>query len=185
MKILLRACLQICLIIGFLSITPTTAFSSCTGQVDEIPQWLSPSENKELLDSALGEPGEGKLCQGRVYTARKSVVVYRVWDKSKPYTAYGRWWSFERPVGDRATYRKDNDICPKWSALDIVHSCWIKPGTQIVVGPGQSAKCANSTLPQSATNQVFIPNDTQNDIKLVENCSKPMIWPKKVAQYPE
>ena len=135
----------------------------------------------ELLKGAIDLPSKGKLCKGSVFVAEKPVTVYRVWDKSKAYTMTGSWWALEVPRGPRDKYRVDNDICEEWSPLDVMTSCTIKVGAQIVIGPGQSAQCANpqTLLPASAVNQVFIPNDTraQPPQVFVENCTAGSPWP--------
>lgn len=151
--------------------------AACVGQVDAPPEGLVKISDSELLQSAIGESGAGKLCQGQVFSASLPVIVYRVWNSNKTYTRYGRWWSFQPPLPPKSEYRKNNGVCPSWSPLDRLIVCRIKVDTKIVVGPGQSAKCANFTYPKSATNQVFIPNDTQNNILLVENCSAGENWP--------
>jgi len=130
-----------------------------------------------LLKKSLGARTEGKLCTGKVFLAEKPVTVYRVWNSDKNYTIYGSWWSFDSPQGPKIQYRKDNGICPSWSTLDRLSSCTIKVGAKIVVGPGQSAKCAESTYAKSAVNQVFIPNDSRNDVLFVENCTAGVDWP--------
>jgi hypothetical protein len=151
--------------------------AECVGSVITPPAGLVEVTDDALLASALGEPGKGALCKGKVYRVDKSLTVYRVWDASKSYTALGRWWSMTKPVGPRDTYSVDNDICPEWSPLNKMNWCTVKIGTKIVIGPGQSAQCNASLLPASATNQIFIPNDTRNNVVLVENCSTATDWP--------
>ena len=153
--------------------------TGCVGTVMHPPAGLAETSDAALLASAIGEPGKGALCMGKVFVVDKPVRVYRVWDAAKSYTLPGRWWSFSVPVGPRDTYRVANDICPEWSPLDIMSSCMIKSGTKIVIGPGQSAQCDAGLLPASATNQVYIPNDSRNNVVLVENCSSGTDWPAK------
>ncbi|WP_338845398.1 hypothetical protein V8J88_16935 [Massilia sp. W12] len=153
------------------------AAQECVGDVITPPAGMVPATDDALLASAIGAPGKGALCKGKVFVAEKPVTVYRVWDKDKAYTVYGRWWSFDKPVGPREEYAKKNDICPEWSPLNIMSSCTIKVGTKVVVGPGQSATCTSGTLPASAVNQVYIPNDSRNIILFVENCTPGTPWP--------
>ncbi|MDV7340064.1 hypothetical protein RYZ26_10705 [Terasakiella sp. A23] len=155
----------------------STANPDCIGQIGPIPAGLMVAQNKELLDNALGEKGKGKLCQGQVYEAVEAVKVYRVWDSSKSWSAKGSWWSFNAPGDSKREYQVENDICPEWSNLDRAHSCMIIPGKQLVVGTGQSAQCDKEFLKQSATNQVFINNDTRNNVYLVDNCTDSVPWP--------
>ncbi len=150
---------------------------ACVGEIEKPPAGLIQSTDKELRLKALGASGDGKLCTGRVYLAEQSVTVYRVWNSTKSYSAFGGWWSFDRPRGPRQDYRKANEICPSWSSLDRMTSCSIKIGTKIVVGPGQSANCEDFTYPKSAVNQVYIPNNSRNDLIFIENCTAGLPWP--------
>jgi len=149
----------------------------CAGGVMPPPAGLSEVTDPALLETALGAAGQGKLCAGKVFVVEQPVTVYRVWDSAKSYTALGRWWSFELPEGPKSDYRKDNDICPAWSALNQMSSCRLKVGAKIVVGPGQSAQCKCFKYPKSAVNQVFIPNDTRNHHVDVEFCTSGVDWP--------
>jgi hypothetical protein len=147
---------------------------------------LEEVHDEALLMRALGEPGNGKLCTGKVFAAAKPVSVYRVWDGAKTSTQLGSWWSFSKPAGPRETYRSANAICPEGSKLDVFSECHLKVGARVVVGPGQSAECEDSatshkwTVPASAMNQVFIPNETRdpaNPKVFVEGCSAGAPWP--------
>ncbi len=160
---------------GCASVAPPP--DGCVGLVGTPPAGLVESSDDALLASALGAPTKGALCKGKVFIAERDVPVFRVWDAAKSYTLYGRWWSFAQPQGPRDQYQIDNDICPEWSALNKMSSCTIKSGSKIVVGPGQSAQCAASLLPPSPINQVYIPNDSKNNVLFVENCSTGSDWP--------
>ncbi len=150
---------------------------ACIGSIITPPAGLLEIHDNALLQQALGASGEGKLCAGKVFVAKKPVTVYRLWNSDKAYTAYGRWWSLSLPTGPKAKYRKDNDICPSWSRLDRMSVCTLKIGTKIVLGPGQSAKCKNTTYAKSPVNQVFVPNDSRQQRILVEKCSEGVAWP--------
>ena len=152
---------------------------TCVGEVEAPPEGLVEIDDMNLLELALGASGQGKLCAGQVYQTEEPVTVYRVWNSEKSYTVYGSWWSFEEPEGPKQEYRKDNGICPSWSSLDQMSSCTIKVGTRVVVGPGQSAKCQEMTYAKSDVNQVYIPNNSRDNIILVENCTGGTDWPKK------
>ena len=154
-----------------------TSTETCLGTVEIPDTGFVATKDPKLLELALGEIGQGKLCTGVVLKTVSKVTVYRVWNSSKDYSLYGRWWSFKLPKGPREKYRKDNVICPSWSNLDRLSSCTIKVGTNIVIGPGQSATCEHMTLPKSVVNQVFIPNDSLNNQVFVENCSQGVNWP--------
>ncbi len=150
---------------------------ACVGRIDALPAQLTAINDDQLLQTALGASGEGKLCFGQVLAATAPVTVYRVWNSDKSYTRYGSWWSFELPTGPKSSYRRDNGICPSWSALDRLSSCELKPGAKIVVGPGQSARCKTLTYAKSAVNQVYIPNDARAERLFVENCTAGTVWP--------
>jgi len=150
---------------------------SCVGKV-EAAEGLKEVQDRALLEQALGEPGKGKLCTAKVFEVVRPVTVYRVWNQARHETAMGRWWSFHLPKGPVAAYRAANAVCPEWSELTIMIECKLKVGARVVVGPGQSADCARGvSYPQSATNQVFMLNDTRKEQVQVEACSSGAVWP--------
>lgn len=154
-----------------------SAGPACAGTI-EAPAGMTAVDDAALLALAVGAPGQGKLCTGRVYQVTAPITVYRVWTAAKAYTQLGGWWSLTAPVGPAQAYRADNAICAEWSALDTVSSCTIKLGTHIVIGPGQSADCeGDADYAQSATNQVFIPNDTRKGQLFVGDCTPGTPWP--------
>ena len=157
---------------------PTTG---CVGSVLAAPAGLESAEDAALLQSALGAPGDGKLCIGRVFVATAPVPVYRLWDSARPYTLLGRWWSLALPQGTRDDYRRANVICPGWSALDRVSACVLVPGTRVAIGPGQSARCDEggtvTVLPASQVNQVYVANDARAGQVLVDACDAGTEWP--------
>jgi hypothetical protein len=153
---------------------------ACVGAVASPPAGLAAVDDAALLPKALDATGKGKLCTGKVFKATARVAVYRVWNKEKGYTQLGGWWSFAPPAGPVDGYRKDNAICPEWSQLNVVSKCFIKVGSEVVVGPGQSADCEHDVkYPKSATNQVYIANDTRVEppVVLVEDCTEGAPWP--------
>lgn len=165
-----------------LSSTPHSTLpptSHCAGTIAAPPPGIIPTDDPALLQLAVGEPNQGKLCTGQVLIANKAVLVYRVWDQARPGSLYGSWWSFQQPTGDREQYRIDNAICPEWSALDVVSVCLIKIGSKLVIGPGQSARCSDElTYPPSTVNQIYLPNNLQQNMLQVENCSAGTPWPE-------
>ncbi|MGF1716875.1 hypothetical protein L4D08_18590 [Photobacterium chitinilyticum] len=128
------------------------------------------------LSQALGEPLEGKLCQGTVYQSTQEVTIYRAWNSTNPGSQLGQWWSFTRPSGKTAGYRKDYEICYQWSPLDKLTRCTLKPGTSVVVGNGQSAKCSEYlSYPVSQKQQVFITN-ASDATQTCESYDSVMSW---------
>ncbi len=153
---------------------------ACVGGIVTPPAGLAPVEDAALLQKALDASGKGKLCVGKVFEAKTKVVLYRVWNKDKSYTQLGGWWSLTPPKGPVDKYRVEEDICPEWSDLNVVSQCTLKVGAHVVIGPGQSADCANNVkYPKSAANQVFVPNDTRATPPqvFVEGCTDGAAWP--------
>ncbi|KJY75210.1 hypothetical protein [Vibrio nigripulchritudo] len=155
--------------------TATTDLNSsqCVGSVD-LPVRLAPYfetvEDEALLNSALGAPEEGKLCQGKVYQSKAGtqVTLYRAWNSTNPYSQFGQWWAYDLPAGKVAKYREDYEICYQWSPLDKLVTCELKAGTKVVIGTGQSAKCSEYlTYDVSESQQVYI----ENSQDVVANCA--------------
>lgn len=178
--LLLSACSTIPPSPDFRGTSPTAspAMSQCIGTIMAPPPGLIPTDDPALLQLAIGEADQGKLCTGQVLIAKTAIVVYRVYDQTKQGSLYGSWWSFHQPTGSREHYRRDNAICPQWSALDLVSVCQIKIGSKLVIGPGQSARCSETlTYPESPVNQVYLPNNVPQNLIQVENCSIGAPWP--------
>lgn len=152
---------------------------ACVGLPEAMPAGLAPVEDPGLLNEAVGKTGEGKLCAGRVFAASQagSVTVYRVWNRAKSYTEFGKWWSLAQPSGTVASYREENAICPEWSELNQLTRCTLKAGAHVVIGPGQSATCMSLTYAKSAVNQVYMANDTRIGMLQVEGCTQLGMWP--------
>ena len=149
----------------------------CVGRV-AAPSFAAKEVSDEaLLEEALGASGKGGVCAGKVLVVLQEVRVYRLWDSARAYSAYGRWWSVTRPEGSRDAYRADYAICPSWSALDRLISCMIKPGTEIVVGPTQSATCDTGAYPKTAQTQIYTRNDSAKGELLVADCRDAGLWP--------
>lgn len=149
----------------------------CVGRITPPSFAAKEVSDAALLAEALGASGKGGVCAGKVFMLQEEVRVYRLWDSSRTYSVYGRWWSLSRPEGSRDAYRADYAICPAWSALDRLTSCTIKAGTLIVIGPTQSASCETDTYPKSAKNQVYVRNDAAKGQLLVADCRDEGIWP--------
>jgi hypothetical protein len=149
----------------------------CVGRVATPSFAAQEVSDDALLAEALGASGKGGVCAGKVFIVQEELRVYRIWDSSRAYSVYGRWWSLTRPEGSREAYRADYAICPSWSALDRLTSCTIKPGTSIVIGPTQSAACDTGAYPKSAYNQVYIRNDAAKAQLLVTDCRDEGLWP--------
>ena len=107
------------------------------------------------------QTGEVKvlLCQGKVHISKAGyhVKVFRVWNSSNPKSRLGHWWAFHNPEARISQYRENYEICYQWSPLDKMVSCKLKPGTKIVIGNGQSAKCSvYLTYPVSDKQQLYM-----------------------------
>lgn len=127
-----------------------------------------PVVDEDLLSRALGAPTEGKLCQGQVYEAvgdeeTQGVTVYRAWNSTNPSSQLGQWWASSEPAGLSAQYRAAYEICYQWSPLDKMSTCTLRPGTKVVIGNGQSARCSQYlTYPVSAEQQIYIENASES-----------------------
>ncbi len=151
---------------GSISETPTSSSSSeksvCPGDLTlpvELANKFEPVSDDALLQSSLGQPKEGKLCQGQVFRVKENtqVTLYRAWNSTNPNSSMGHWWAFNRPQGRVSQYRTDYEICYQWSPLDKLTHCTLKAGSKVVVGTGQSAECSPYlTYPASAEKQIFI-----------------------------
>ncbi len=141
----------------------------CKGSVqppESVQAELSLVINDPLLNESLGKPEQGKLCHGAVYSANDSsnITIYRAWNSTNPQSKMGQWWALYEPSGSVAAYRTDYEICYQWSPLDKMISCKLKPGTQVVIGTGQSARCSEYlSYDVSDKQQVYIP-DAENAV---------------------
>ncbi len=151
---------------------------ACVGAIGPLPAQVNPAANEALLGQAQMATGKGGTCASKVVSVKAPLVLYRVFDSSKPYTKFGGWWALSRPSGPKDAYRAAYAICPEWSSLDRMVSCEVRPGTELVVGTTQSATCADgSTLPKTKEIQVFVPNDGRAGIIHVGACSEETAWP--------
>lgn len=58
-----------------------------------------------------------------------------------------------------ADYRAGYEICYQWSPLDKLVRCRLNPGTRVVVGTGQSARCSPYlSYPASPKKQIYLDN---------------------------
>ncbi len=179
MKVLLAMCLVIC--VGACTRAPMQKTEGsgaklvlkndvqCKGSVQP-PEFvrgdLSPAIDGQLLNESLGEPEQGRLCHGAVYTVNDSsdITIYRAWNSTNPQSKMGQWWALYEPSGSVMMYRNDYEICYQWSPLDKMISCRLKAGTQVVIGTGQSARCSEYlNYGVSDKQQVYIP-DAQNAV---------------------
>ncbi|WP_221797475.1 hypothetical protein [Oceanobacter mangrovi] len=119
--------------------------NGCVGST-ELPAMLAgkltPASNDDLLQQALGEPGKGGLCKAAVYQVTEAFTLYRAWNSTYSGSRLGSWWAYQQPAGLVAGYRENYEICYQWSPIDKLVRCTIKAGTQVVIGPGQSATCS-------------------------------------------
>lgn len=138
--------------------------SDCIGTTslpDELAGKFKPVTDDELLTRSYGKPGAGRLCEGAVYELKQDAdfLVYRAWNSTNPKSHYGNWWAYTKPVGKISEYRRDYEICYKWSPLDKLTRCTLKKGAKVVIGTGQSAVCSEYlTYPVSETQQIYIEN---------------------------
>ena len=151
---------------------------ACIGQLPAAIDGLNPSANPGLLAKAQMPLHKGGVCTASAYAVAAPVAVFRVYDGTRPSSAFGGWWSLTRPTGSRDDYRAQNAICNAWSALDRLIVCRLKPGAEIVLGTTQNVTCDDQTeYPQTTSIQVYVANDGRSNLLFVENCVELGDWP--------
>ena len=149
------------------------AITQCPGNIElpvELADKFEALEDEALLKTALGQPKEGRLCQGQVYKTKENthVTIYRAWNSTNPNSKMGNWWTFQSPKGKVSQYRFDYEICYQWSPLDKMTQCRLKANVKVVIGTGQSAECSSYlTYPASAEKQIYI----EDASTLVSDCA--------------
>src|SRR5262245_8328468 len=133
----------------------------------------------DLVNDFIGRPGQGKLCEARVFTVapegENELKVYRAWNNGAG-RKWGRWWSFNPPsnFGNEAIYRRHHGLCPSEGPadkLDRVLVCTLRVDAEFAVGPGQSKDCPDGvTVPQTQTNQVYMPMGPATFSQWVTRC---------------
>lgn len=155
---------------------PPDAPVACAGPVATPPAGLVKDEEAPPAWS-IGAPGKGSLCEGKVFTAKEPVTVYRVfsasWKTSKLAGPTGAYWTLEKPSGTAAQYRTTYEICQEWNDLDMLNECKIEKGAKVILGPGQSATCEKSggSFPGNAANQVVLVKKADGSVP-VTNCKE-------------
>ncbi|SGY91836.1 Putative uncharacterized protein [Moritella viscosa] len=138
--------------------------AECAGDMElpvEFSRKLTAVSDPELLAQSIGEPDEGRLCQGQVYVAKQNtkILLFRAWNSTNPASKLGEWWALKSPRGQIAEYRSDYQICYQWSPLDKLTLCSLKAGAKVVIGTGQSATCSDYLeYPTSEKKQVYLAN---------------------------
>ena len=140
----------------------------CAGDTElppELADNFDAATDEALLGRALGQPGEGELCQGQVYKtkANTAVTIFRAWNSTNPTSEFGSWWAFHRPEGRVSQYRSDYEICYQWSPLDTLTRCTLDASVSVVVGTGQSARCSDYlSYPISARKQIYLEDASES-----------------------
>ncbi|QUM77546.1 hypothetical protein HWV00_15735 [Moritella sp. 24] len=143
--------------------TPMSA-AECAGDMQlpvEFSRKFTAISDPALLAQSIGEPNEGRLCQGQVYVAKQNtqILLFRSWNSTNPNSELGEWWALKSPRGQISEYRSDYQICYQWTPLDKLTLCSLKAGAKVVVGTGQSASCSEYLhYPTSAKKQVYVAN---------------------------
>jgi hypothetical protein len=154
---------------------PTSAPSplACPGVIPAVAN-LEPAPELPIAPKAVGKEGDGRLCQAKAFRVKAALSVHRIWDGSKPESRIGRWWGLEAPRGPTADYRRAYAICSEWSAANRSVSCKVKAGAEVVLGTGQSAKCADGTVyPAASTVQMFVADPAS----AIEGCTEGQAFP--------
>jgi hypothetical protein len=153
----------------------------CVGVVDPVPAGFVESAAAPPA-FAIGAPGTGALCEGKVFTVEAPVRVYRAYsasyETSKRAGPKGAYWSLQAPTGDATGFRTAYAVCPEWNDLDMLATCTVDLSATVVVGPGQSATCADGTvLAASAVNQVLVVRPAADSPVPVGDCTlAPLTW---------
>jgi hypothetical protein len=146
---------------------------ACPGAIPAVAD-LELAPELPIAAKALGKEGDGRLCQAKAFRVKASMTVHRVWDGAKPESRIGRWWALEAPRGTTADYRRAYAICSEWSAANRSVSCKLKAGAEVVLGTGQSAKCADGTVyPAASTLQMFVADPAS----AIEGCTEGQAFP--------
>jgi hypothetical protein len=197
-------------------VTLPSGFEWVPGSAIEITTPDGGTVDISLSDTALGQPGAGGVCCGIVARATEDRTLYRAWapdyddrfDAPPGYVAsgqFGGWWSADPPdATSHGAYRHAEAICISWDALTVYSACTLPAGTQVFVGPGQSAccpgvgctegsgqacpgECPNATYyMESPTLQIYLPSvdqttgeDTEGTYTLFTDCET-YVWPRGV-----
>lgn len=149
---------------------------ACVGQVpgsNALPGFVG-TNDFALLTQALRPSGAGFICAGQVFALVADYRIYRLWDHRHPEWKMSEWWALEPPRGSREDYRADYVVCREWTLLDRLVMCTLKAGAKVVVGPGQSANCAEgASYEKSSVLQVYIPLPVE---QVTKDCSEEP-WP--------
>ncbi|KZN52994.1 hypothetical protein [Pseudoalteromonas luteoviolacea] len=164
-----------------------TVNSDCIGKVEQ-HTGLVPLPAEKLPSGVVMPQQQGGLCKGQVFVTTQEITIWRAWNSEYTGSKLGKWWTFDKPRGSISQYRRDNVICPSYSPLDMLVSCKVKVGTQVVVGPGQSAKCSDYfSYPASKTNQIYLA-DAENTTLVCQSYDGRFSWreaPQKVVKSAE
>jgi hypothetical protein len=125
-----------------------------SGEAIKVPRALASSLELVAADNvdyaaadpagATGEPGAGKVTKPFVVRLTHDLPVYRLWagldvrDAQGRTSRIGQWWTFERPSGTLASFRRRYEVCVEWDTLRWVAQCTLRRGAVVVIGPGQS-----------------------------------------------
>ncbi|KZN56817.1 hypothetical protein N474_09360 [Pseudoalteromonas luteoviolacea CPMOR-2] len=130
--------------------------AQCIGEIEQ-HNGLVLLPNAQVPSGVIQPADKGGLCKGQVFVASKDITIWRAWNSEYSGSKLGKWWTFDKPLGSISQYRRENVICPSYSPLDMLVSCTLKAGSQVVIGPGQSAKCSDYfTYPASKMNQLYL-----------------------------
>lgn len=132
---------------------------------------------------SIGAPGKGALCEGKVFTVKEPITVYRVftakYETAKKAGPTGAYWTLAKPSGKLADYRSNYEICSEWNDLDMLNECKVDVGAKVVLGPGQSADCdSGAKYEQSAANQLLIVKGADGKVPVSGCKQSPMAWDK-------
>ena len=109
--------------------------------------------------------GQGGVCAGEVFKiSRAGLNLWRVSSKSSK-SRLGGWWSLEKSddhFSSRKSWRVANEVWRDWNPeANLVFSCTPAKGELILIGPGQSANCADTSINPGPLDKPHYPESSQ------------------------
>lgn len=136
--------------------SPAVVTAACAGEAPR-PEGMRAVSDPARRDRVVHPAGEGGLCAAEVFEVTAPVTLHRMWSRGRPSSRTGRWWTLTPMRGSAAQYRVDYEVCPEWNDLDASVRCTLPAGARVVIGTGQSVRCAGGLdYGVSPAAQVFV-----------------------------
>ena len=106
-----------------------------------------PALNTSMHDFVLKPPGQGGLVEAQIVKFTQDRPIFRIYGGAGKASQCGFWWNLDPPTGNTSTYFMQFAVCPEWNDATNIVKCSVPKDFNAIVGPGQSATCAdNSTI---------------------------------------